>query len=142
MAKINTIVHEFGSGASALCDGSDPVVSHMLSFDSIVATLSTQATEASGCPLVLPTLSVTLLSKDFTAADTSSIQDFLLGTAGTPYESRVSVDPALSELFLFDWNFDVEGAAATFRKCRCTGLRYGNGSVTIEATVYGTATWG
>jgi hypothetical protein len=165
MAPSNLIAHEFDSGTNVLSDGSDPVLSHTLLFDEANVALSDyipdgvevveyqyrqQLRSVRGGRKVFPKLSVTLASTEFTEATQGTIHDFLLGNAGTPYATRVSVDAALSELFLFDWTFtmNVNGVAvgtATFTKCKCTALNFAEGSpntITLEATVYGTVAWG
>jgi hypothetical protein len=164
MALSNLIVHEFDSGTSVLSDGSDPVLSHTLRFDEANLSLSDyipdgvetveyqyrqELRSVRGGRKVFPKLSVSMAATEFTEASTGTIYDFLLANSGTPYASRVSVDTALSELFLFDWVFtmNVNGSAAgtaTFTKCRCTGLNFAEGSpnsITFEVTIYGTATF-
>jgi len=99
-------------------------------------------------PRVFPSISFSLMLTDFSETSAGTLLDFIYATTGTPYAARVSTNTALSERFLCQITWNVEGTSygdaadhqLVFGDCDITEISVSEGepdTVNITATVYG-----
>lgn len=163
---LSTIIQTSRHGSLTLIDGTTPTaLTYSVRFDRgdfSVSGLSPDMCEiitfaarhvhighAKGAP-TYPTLSFSLFVTDYSETSAGTLQDFLHGTASTPYATRTSIAndyDGFSCDIRWDADTDADGTTdntLTFEGCVITSYDLAEAddgvSITVNATVYGDGT--